>query len=48
MNDNDKEVLLEVTPLAEKLPDEAPGIYIEDRIKIFDPDSGSVLFEGRA
>jgi hypothetical protein len=32
----------EVTP-----PDEQPGIFVQSFLKIFDPDSGEIIAQGR-
>lgn len=32
----------------EKKPDEKGGIYLESRIKIFDPETNEVYLDGRA
>jgi len=36
------------TPQPEKNPDEKSGIYVEGRIKIFDPETKEVYVNGRA
>lgn len=33
---------------SEKKPDERGGIYVESRIKIFDPETKEVYLDGRA
>jgi len=38
--------IVEKTPT--KKPDELSGLYVEARIKIFDPESGEIKLEGRA
>lgn len=43
-----KPVLTEVKPVADKLPDDLSGVHIESKIRIFDPESGKVIVEGRA
>jgi hypothetical protein len=35
-------------PVVQKKPDESPGLNIEARFKIYDPESGDVIVEGRA
>jgi hypothetical protein len=47
--DNKKLELERLTPTPIRRPvDESPGLNIEAKIKIFDPESGQVLIEGRA
>ncbi len=36
------------TPQPEKKPDERGGIFVEGRIKIFDPETQEVYVNGRA
>jgi hypothetical protein len=36
------------TPQPEKKPDERGGIFVEGRIKIFDPETNEVYVNGRA
>lgn len=44
-----KEPTVEQKPQApEKKPDERGGIYVESRIKIFDPETQEVYLDGRA
>jgi hypothetical protein len=38
----------ESKPIIEKKPDERSGLNIEARFKIYDPESGNVIVEGRA
>lgn len=38
----------QVTPQPEKKPDEKGGIFVEGRIKIFDPETKEVYVNGRA
>ncbi len=38
----------QTTPRPEKKPDERGGIYLESRIKIFDPETNEVYLDGRA
>ena len=38
----------EVSVESEKTPDEKGGIYVEGRIKIFDPETKEVYVNGRA
>lgn len=47
-NKLEKQPLTEVIPSRDKMPDEAPGLHIEARFKITDPESGSVIVEGRS
>ena len=46
MDTNKEEQQVAVKP--EKKPDERGGIYIESRIKIFDPETQQVYLDGRA
>jgi hypothetical protein len=39
---------LQETPQSDKKPDEKGGIYVEGRIKIFDPETNEVYVNGRA
>jgi len=39
---------IQPTPQPEKKPDEKGGIYVEGRIKIFDPETQEVYVNGRA
>jgi hypothetical protein len=43
--ENDKQEI--VKPTVQKMVDESPGLNIEARFKIFDPDTGEVMLEGR-
>ena len=38
----------QLTPQPAKKPDEKGGIYVEGRIKIFDPETKEVYVNGRA
>jgi hypothetical protein len=38
----------QVNTTTEKKPDEKGGIYLESRIKIFDPETNEVFMDGRA
>ena len=38
----------QATPQPEKKPDEKGGIFVEGRIKIFDPETNEVYVNGRA
>lgn len=42
----DEKQQIDTTP--EKKPDEKGGIYLESRIKIFDPETNEVFMDGRA
>jgi hypothetical protein len=51
MDTNNKEepkVVKEEPIVSKKKPDELSGIHIESKIKIYDPESGKILVEGRA
>ena len=53
MNDTNKPTLTEEKQFEDvkavhKKPDELSGLNIEARMKIFDPESGEVIIEGRA
>jgi hypothetical protein len=55
MNENTKPNILteekqyvDSKPIVQKRPDEAPGLNIEAKFKIFDPETGNVIVEGRA
>ena len=43
-NEKEKETLVEII---DNIPDENYGILVEDFIKIWDPESGEIQFEGR-
>lgn len=46
MSENkEKNATLEAT---DKKPDDMSGILVEAKVKIFDPESGEVIVEGRA
>lgn len=38
----------QISPQPEKKPDEKSGIFVEGRIKIFDPETNEVYVNGRA
>jgi hypothetical protein len=55
MNENNKPITLteeqkyaDRKPILQKKPDESPGLNIEAKFKIYDPESGDVIVEGRA
>lgn len=37
-----------VEPTNTKTPDESSGVFVESKIKIFDPETEEVYLEGRA
>ena len=49
MNDNNlkKPQLTEIALAKEKHPDEVPSLHVEAKCKIWDPESGNVIIEGR-
>ncbi len=50
MDDNklEKTHLTEVVTKNDKLPDEVPSLHIEAKFKISDPETGTVIVEGRS
>lgn len=46
--DTNKEEQQQVNTAPEKKPDEKGGIYLESRIKIFDPETKEIYLDGRA
>jgi hypothetical protein len=42
--DNENEAIEEQQPT----PDDMSGVHVESFIKIFDPDTGDIIVEGRA
>lgn len=48
-NDNDQNLEQKTTEEAAKtIPDESSGIAVQGFLKIFDPESGEILAQGRA
>ena len=45
-NSSDEEIL--ETDTEEKTPDDAGGFFVQGFIKIFDPESGKIITQGRA
>jgi hypothetical protein len=46
MINNDKEPQ-EQSADDSKIPDEQPGIFVQSFLKIFDPESGEIIAQGR-
>lgn len=49
MNDNNltKALLTEIKPNKDKIPDEVPGLNVEAKCTIWDPETKVVIVEGR-
>lgn len=47
-NKLEKKQLTEVVTKTSKLPDEVPSLHIEAKFKISDPESRTVIVEGRS
>jgi hypothetical protein len=47
MINNDKEPQEQSVDNESKIPDEQPGIFVQSFLKIFDPESGEIIAQGR-
>jgi hypothetical protein len=47
MINNDKEPQEQSADNESTIPDEQPGIFVQSFLKIFDPESGEIIAQGR-
>lgn len=47
MINNDKEPQEQLVNNEKTIPDEQPGVFVQSFLKIFDPESGEIIAQGR-